>query len=207
MMKRTFLGLIITLCCFGCYPSELSIDDYFKYLVSPDNGLYQRKRVNQFEITARYLPTEYLIYRDYKSIGLDKVDIDSLKDAYQGSLTFILKIAPNKEEGHEFDIMTQTVASKEAFKEQSFQLNFLMQENLKLKIRDKEYAPVLVELENTYELTQHRNFIITYGLDKDISEEPFESMDFIFQDRIFGTGIHHFLFKQESIKKIPSIKL
>ena len=206
-MKKILYGGIAMFFLFGCQSSELSLENYFKYLIEPENGLYKSKQINQFEISARYLPAEYLIYRDYKSSKIKELDIDSLKKIYEGSLTFILKIAPNKSEGHEFDVMTQTVSSKEAFKEQSFQLNFLMQENLKLIIEDREYFPVLVELENTYELTQHRNFMITYALDQKHIDNSFEAMDFIFQDRIFGTGIHHFLFTQESIKKTPSIKL
>lgn len=207
MIRKILWGLLAGLYLAACSPSELSIEEYFQYLVDAGNGLYKSKKINQFAITARYLPTEYWIYRDYQSAGLEEVDVDSLKKAYQGNITFMLQIAPNKAEGHEFDVMTQTVSSENAYKQQAFHLNFLMQENLKLEVMGKEYKPVLVELENTYELTPHRNFIVTYGLDKDILKQPFDTLDFIFHDKIFGTGIHHFLFEQNSITQTPSIKL
>lgn len=207
MRKTIVLGLLAGLFWASCSPSELSTEEYFKYLVDRENGLYQTKRINQFAVTARYLPAEYWVYRDYQAAELEKINIDSLKEAYKGNLTFMLQIAPNKAAGHEFDVMTQTVSSEKAYKQQAFQLNFLMQEHLKLKVQGEEYKPVLVELENTYELTPHRNFIVTYGLDKDILEEPFGRLDFIFHDKIFGTGIHHFLFEQTSITQTPSIKL
>ena len=207
-MKTTSIIITLFLLLTACASSELDIDAYFKYLAEPSNGLYKTNRVQQFEIRARYLPVDYLIYKDYKrDKNLTTINIDSLKENYQGSLTFLLQIAPNKAEGHEFDVMTQTVSTVTDFKSQSHHMNFEMQEHLSLKIGDQVFKPVLVELENTYELTQHRNFMVTYALDAATLASDYKSIDFVYQDELFGTGIHHFLFEQRAIEKTPTIKL
>lgn len=206
MRKKHSIGILLILIIFsGCTTKEMEIGEYYQYLVNPKNGLLKSKVVEPFKISVRFLPSSYFIYKEYKNVKKSSEELDSIKQSYNGNYTFLLRIAPDVDGGHVFDVMTQTVPSVTQYKNRVRELNFEMQQQLILKIGEKTYTPVLVELENTYELTKHRNFLIAYAL-PDIVNTDYEQIDFVYQDQIFGTGIHHFLFDQQLIENTPTIK-
>lgn len=135
------------------------------------------------------------------------LSIDSLKKEYDSSLNFILKIAPSEESDAQFDVMTETVSSLAEFQEQTLTVNFELQKFIYLKLGDQKIKPVLVEAENVYGLTKHRLINIVFA--KDEFEELWnreDKIDLVFNDEIYNTGKHHFLFDKSDFLSIPQLE-
>lgn len=204
-MIRFYLITSIILGLSACSPSSLELADYLAYINNSDNGLVQTKKINALAFKVKYLPIDYLVYR---SLGEDTIHsqkiIEREHSNYEGSLNFILQIGPNEEEVS-FDVMTETVASIQEFKKHSFTMNFELKDYIELRLGEQKIEPILVELENTYGLTQHRNVNIVFAIDNPIMDS-YSTIDFVFSDEIFKTGIHHFVFDRNNIDHIPTLK-
>lgn len=191
---------------FSCESSIDTIKDYYAYINNEKNGLILHKSIGDISFTMKHLPTDFFIYRTDKKAN--KNTQDSLRIEYEASLNFILKIAPASDANVKFDVMTETVSSLAEFKEHAFTMNFDLQRMIYLKIGDQKIKPVLVETENIYGLNQHRlinivfakeNFGANWGKQKKI--------DLVFYDKIYETGIHHFVFDKEDLDNIPSLNI
>lgn len=166
----------------------------------------QEKKIGALSFAVKYLPTDFLLYRNHSQAGV--MVKDSLYDSYASSLNFMLKISPSEDAPESFDVMTETVSSLEAFKQHAFTMNFALQELIHLKIGNKEIKPVLVETENIYGLQQYRLVNIVFakehleGLDEEGS-----NWDVVFKDELYGTGLHHFVFDKKDLKNIPKLNI
>lgn len=167
-----------------------------------ENGLMKSKKVDDISYKVKYVPRGYLAAKEAEGIG-NMSKFDSLLATYKDTYTFWMTVGPNEEEGADFDIMTGTVQSIEEYKSKVLELNFEMVEYFKLQANGNEYRPVCVELENTYELTKHRKFLI--GFVAKGSETEASDLDFVYHDEILGTGINHFYFRKEDVARIPRI--
>ena len=183
--------------------------EYLNWLRNEKNNLIKTKYINNLKISARFLPAEYLVYKEIKG-DLKKEnrnhEIDSLLNIYSQSLTFIITISPDDREGEQFDIMYFNIENKEDYYERAHKLNFNISEYISLTTRKSEYAPVLHTLENTYGLSNSRNIYIVFSETAD-NGDLFSSktLDLVFNDLIFETGISHFIFKKFDLTKIPKI--
>jgi len=188
----------------GCYSPIDSLEDYYKYINNENNGLSRAKTIGPLLFETKILPSNLLVMRDYQN-GKGN-SIDSLKKEYAPSLNFILKVSPSEEAEVKFDVMTETVSSLEEFKEQAFSINFKLKEYIYLSIGKKKIKPVLVETENVYGLTKHRMVNIVFAKE-DLSEYFLKDkeVDFVFNDQIYNTGIHHFRFEVNDIINVPQV--
>lgn len=197
------LFLVGFLC--SCQKEKLKLKDYLKYINVPSNGLVKTKEVAGFALSAKYIPIDYLVYRELEeNANPSNYLIDSLRKDYKYSLNFILKIGPASDQS--FDVMTGTVRTVEEFKEQAYVANFELQEYLALKINDElVLKPALVRMENLYGLADHRNINIVFSLAA-ADFEKIKTFDLIYDDDLFQTGKHHFVFDKKAIDKTPSLK-
>ncbi|BDS10486.1 hypothetical protein [Aureispira anguillae] len=200
------LFLLVAVCFLSCNQSIDNIKDYYKYINTVSNGLLKIKNIGALSFSVKYIPTDFYLYRSQKESPT--LLQDSLKEEYDSSLNFILKVAPSEDADVKFDVMTETVGSLSEFKEQAFTINFELQKLIRLKVGDQELKPVLVETENVYGLTQHRLINIVFAKE-DIKEAwaNVKKMDLIFNDDIYGTGRHHFLFYKSDLDKIPKLTI
>jgi hypothetical protein len=179
----------------------------FQWLNDPDNGLIKTKVINGVEIELKFLPPEFLTYREVKRLNnYNKQYIDSLLNLYQNSYSFLLKIGPEDGVDGE-DIMLKGVGSMEEFKSRAQMMNFEMQEYVSLKAEGKKYKPVLSTMENVYGMHSHRNIYLVFTPnDENKSLLKAEKLDVSFNDELFETGISHFVFKKKYISNIPKVK-
>lgn len=195
------LGLISLV--MSCDSTIHNIKDYYQYINNEANGLIKQKKIGSIAFVMKYIPTDFFVYK-----ASAEESKDSLKEAYEGSLNFILKVAPSEEAETKFDVMTETVSSLDEFKQQAFTVNFELQKFIRLKIGDREISPVLVETENVYGLTQHRLVNIVFA--KEMFEEAWattDKIDIVFNDEIYNTGKHHFLFYKNDLESVPKLDL
>lgn len=195
-----FLGLTLG----GCEHRIQSEGELHHWLNDETHGLIRSKTINDFTLTIKYLPKEYLILKELKSVSSsNQYLIDSLAKQYENALAFLMTI--KLDEG-ERDIMYEGVSNYIDYKQRVIDLNFDMGEYVYLKTPTGKCRPILSTLENSYSLVGHRSIYLLFG-DCDAISTPQnqDTLDLVFEDEIFETGINHFLFKKEDLQNIPSI--
>ena len=92
------------------------------------------------------------------------------------------------------------------FRQRISELNFEIKNHLFIKNKNGEKKfPVLATFENLYEVGGKKSFYIVFTRDsknKDVSP----TIDVVFQDPFFDTGISHFMFEQDKIDNLPELQ-
>ncbi len=206
MKKNHLLGLVILLACFSCTSRKefSSISQYANWLNDPSHGALVEREVNDLKLTVKYLPPEYLAAKD--SRGLSQSGKDSLLKSYSQSKTFLLTISPNGKAEKQGDLMFRNINNYQQYKERSFAMNFEIGEYVNLDAGDNTYAPVLSTLENTYGLEEGRSIYLVFN-DHHQGEEfdKAKELDVVFNDELFNTGLHHFVFSRKNLNDIPHL--
>ncbi|HET6243903.1 MAG: hypothetical protein H0V01_04455 [Bacteroidetes bacterium] len=172
-----------------------------------ENGLIKSKSINGIKVTAKYLPPEFLVYKDLKTHDEFNTFLkDSLMEWYKFNHTFLLNIALDEENKNDMDVMRYGVKNYEEYKEKFISMNFDLTDFISLKIKDKKLSPVLINLENVYGLSKDRNVHLVFTTDEKTNYTDFEELDLVYNDEIFETGINHFVFQKKDIESIPLIK-
>lgn len=193
---------------FSCKKREVnSVEEYSKWINEPENGLIQTKRIKGLKVSVKYLPNEYLVYKE--TIGNDNTETykDSLKKEYKNSLTFLMIIAPDEEKGNKNDIMTEGINNYQEYSERLLALNFQLDKNISLRSGTIELKPVLSALENTYGLSKSRNILFVFAANEEQKGKmnDSETIDFVYIDELFSLGIMHFDFANKKLKDLPVI--
>lgn len=179
---------------------------FFKWIIDPAHGLKKVRRANGIEIAAIYLPSEYLAYRAGKLLedGQDSSDIEGLD--HQEDVHFLLAI---KAVDDEENILYKDITNYSQYKEKTLALNFAQEKSLELIIGEHRFSAALAVWENLYNLGNRGKLNVSFtGLGKELVQLPVEeSIELVFADEIFGTGIHHFYFKKEDVARVSLLKL
>jgi protein-tyrosine-phosphatase len=221
---------IVTLFLFltGCVPAIKNEQELHQYLTKEANGFVQSKSVDDLEITVKYLPPEFQTLREIKGIAqserfasqTDKAleaQTDSILAYYQKQYVFLLTVKPkaaqpteNQEnrQTHNPDVMYRDISNYSEFKERVTQVNFHADEYIYLVTSGKRLKPLLHTLENTYSLMPQRTIYLVFAdenlhktssANKDLS---YDDLELVFEDQLFSTGIHHFLFSKKKLAKL-----
>lgn len=210
----TFLWLGFHLLLVSCQQKIKSQQALYQWINDADNGLVKQKDLDGITLTMKYLPPELLVSKELQSLkaGPKKNDlkktVDSLMQGYQNSRTFILNLSPNGQGKKAFvqDILYKGADSYAAYKRRAMEMNFNMANYLVLKADGKEMKPVLANMENTYSLTKGRNIYLVFADEKDQNAcLNAQKLDITFTDKLFDTGIHHFVFQKENLDKLPQV--
>jgi hypothetical protein len=201
-----YIGIFALVLLVSCGQNEISSEeDYLLWLNEEGNGLLKKKEAGGITIKVKQLPSSYLAYQDLMNNKTIKKELaDSVIKSYDKSLTFLLTIGVDgvTKQG---DIMYQGVKDYEAYKRQLMEMNFGIENNITLTIKDKMYKPVLAHLENVYGLTDSRNITLVF-VPETKGESSFytaKEIQFTYDDELFNTGINHFTFNREDIKNTP----
>src|SRR5258705_9477775 len=103
MKRSVIIFCVITITALvGCKKQFTSESEFFKWWNSKSNGLVKEKTVNDFKITVKYVPLEYLLYREQKGSNIDY--------KYKHSRTFLLTIEPIDKK-KDTDLLFQDIGS------------------------------------------------------------------------------------------------
>lgn len=192
--------------------SPMPVDDFTQWMGDPQNGISKGKYVNGLHISLKYLPPDYLVYSDLKkNLHTDKqfvpttVGVDSLRRLYALSLTFLLSIGPDERGGAGADVMLRDITSYPDFVNRAMTLNFEMEKFISLRLGSDIYPPILTNLENTYGLSAARNIVLVFPRPTQHSTAKREDYEIVWNDMLYTTGIHHFLFSSRDIESIPTL--
>jgi len=209
MIKCLYCSLFVVLSCMGCTGKKVySVEEYSKWINDPENGLTNTRRIKGLKITVKHLPVEYLIYKEQKENNNSSNQFaDSLKKAYNNSLTFLMMIAPDEEKGNKNDVMLEGITNYQEYTQRLLAMNFALDKSIRLQSGKVQLKPVLSALENTYGLSKSRNIVFVFAPTAKEKQEINHSgeLDFIYTDELFQLGIMHFNFNTKNITELPLI--
>ena len=208
-MKQGIGFFVLCIFLFSCGKTQVnSVAEYSKWINNPSNGLIVTRKINGLKLSVKYLPAEYLEYKEIQDANNNlKRQLDSLKNEYKNSITFLLTIGPDDDKGNKNDIMFDGIKNYKEYSERLLSLNFEIDKNISLKTGGIELKPVLSALENTYGLSKNRTIVFAFSPTKNEKQEIENSkeIDFIYSDDLFQLGCMHFNFSGNDLKNLPLI--
>lgn len=207
-MTRLFFLLFSASMFLGCSRMTIESDhEMLRWINNEENGFTQSKYANGLKLTVKYLPMEYLVLKELKSSKTySRKTVDSLIGRYKNSKAFVFTISPDEREESGSDVMYKNVQSLSEFKQRVWDMNFNINQFVKLKSDKSEFEPVLSTMENIYGLGKQRSVYFVFS-DNEKSKGLHEAtdLDFVYTDEIYNTGISHFIFKKDDLDKLPKV--
>ena len=180
-------------------------DEMLGWIGNPEHGLVRERSGAGIRWTAKYVPHDYLAARYLESLdSYSEATRDSVMASYANTLCFLLTVTPESEE--ESDVMYRGVGSFEEFRSRAMSLNFKVKDLMTLNYGGKQTPAVISTMENTYGLHQRRDVMVIFARDEEAWERA-DTIDCVFDDRIFNSGIHHFTYTVDDIRRIPTLSI
>lgn len=197
------LGICLLL---GCSPPIKDEASYLSWISRPKNGLVKEKQTAIFNFSLQYLPPAYRAWKEIQNQpAASAAQRDSIAKAMANSLYFIFTISL-REEKASGDVLYSGVEDKTGFEERVHVLNFGMEYYWQLQTEQGAYAPVLTSFENTYSMVSYRKLHLVFAPpDSTIRFHDAPQWDLVFNDEVFGTGIHHFVFDKSDWDGAPEV--
>jgi hypothetical protein len=151
--------VLLTLACSST-PETLSADRYAKWVSSEDREFNKSKEVKNIELKARYLPAEYLAYREY--MGSDSIPFDSLLKSYQCGLTFQLTLQADKADKVYGNLQYYGVRGQEDLTERIRFLSFGAENFIHAQHNGETYTPVLTHFEGFDPISNRVSFQVVF---------------------------------------------
>ena len=208
-MRKISIYWVILLGLLGCgTPSTLSREQYAKWISDIENGLSHYKEVNKVQLNAKFLPSEYLAYREY-NLGTDSIPFDSVWADYKCGLAFQVTLSADKNDRRYGNLMYFDVETQNEISARIQYLSFNISDFMYLKHNEDIVLPVLSNFEGFDQLGNKASFLATFIVPDYQCGSPadsFGNLTLVFDDPYWDLGTNQFEFKRESIVKIPGIK-
>lgn len=200
-----FILIILGWQLLCCSNSISDYEEYMRYVSDEDNGLVKHKAIAGIQMSVKYLPVDYSVYRELKELDEkpNEKQKKKLRDSYKNSALFMLTLGPDTNET--FDITKVGVSNYGEFAERMEIMNFNMASFIQLEVNKKIYTPQLAQMENTYGLEKKRNILVVFSTPENTENQFMTKQDvkFIFNDGLFNTGVNKFLFQHQDFENLP----
>lgn len=214
MRCNGFLSILLFLGCIAlvhqsCKPKTLSPERYLAW-VGQNEELIKSRKVNGITFQVKYLPAEYLAYKEVMTNNGNLGKFDSLKAVYDCGLYFQIVIEADKNDRQYGNLMNYQISSQQELTERIRYLSFRSHEFIKLKYKESLHVPVLTHFEGVDQLQNKILFQVSFILQDyscDLKAESFEGVSVVFDDPYWMTGISQFYFERESLITIPKLIL
>jgi hypothetical protein len=200
-----FFSAVIVLISCG-KPKELAFEKYGRWISSEENGLVKSKEVKNASIQVRYLPSEYLAYKEF--VGSPDANFDTIWNAYKCGLTFQVTLSADKADKTYGNLMYYQVPSQEELTARIRYLSFSIEEFISLKHGDETYLPVLSNFEGFDQLGNRVSFQVAFIVPDYNCAAPqpsFNDITLTFDDPFWDIGSNNFLFEKGVFTELPKI--
>ncbi|MDQ3192393.1 MAG: hypothetical protein M3Q58_12440 [Bacteroidota bacterium] len=199
-----YIFLLIQIPLLDSCKNPMAFDEYVNYLKAGENGLSRLKTVDGIIIKVMYLPIDYQVFNEIKlSESFDEKQVDSLRQTYSSSCSFLMTIGP--EDKASVDITKMNVSNYEQFSEKILEMSFNMGTMVKMRSDGKEYIPEIAQLERNFGIRKSTDILFVFNIPLSNLYDQTD-YEFVFSDEVFNTGINKFKFLSKDIKNIPKLK-
>lgn len=199
-MKQVTLYSIIlgAVVLSSCSRSELSPREYVSYVENPANGLLVNTSVNGVKYTLQYQPTDYLVMLELKSFSIPSETFQTQYNRFKGIEHYVFHI-----DIKEWDSMAakskDTASIRKGMTEY---LDFKIQKDLKLVEGNDTIPCGIAEYESSMGMYPYYSFVLGFNTQNNGCDR-----EFIFSNKMIGTGNIKLTIKNKSIKNIPKLKM
>lgn len=197
-MRKLILVITIMLSLAGCQRSIHNISELNNWLNDPDNGCAISKNIAGISLSVKYLPPMYMVMKEMNRAGQAATSVlkDSLLDKQNHLITFLFSLNPAKNDKNnvqpgqeQVSVMYSNVPDYAAYVDRMMTMNFSMERYVDLYIDGVKYKPVLTTVENLYELSDGRNFVVMFMPDNKTYNLPdVKELTFVYADPFFNMG-------------------
>lgn len=192
-----YLFLAVIAGVSSCSKQRLTVNDYLIWVDNPENKLIQDRQIKGINYSAKYLPTEYVVIKDYdghpekEELLLGIEDRDALQ-------YFNFRIS-----GREGDILKYNITdpSEEALRINYF--SFHIKNDLTLIENGKSIPCKLCVFARNYHLSPSLEFAIAFENSGNSSGDKIVQ----YNDRVFGNGPVNILIPGSAIDEIPLLEI
>lgn len=159
------------------------------------------KSITQKDIQfdCKYKPSEYNALMEFSSEDINRKELQSLITENRKTLRFDFQISSLSG----IDRIKDTLAPDDYLRRIEY-LSAQMQEAFRLIHAGDSLFPIFYHFERTYNVTQFNTFLLAFELP---IEEVKTDVSLVFQDPLFASGQHVFLFDKSIINKKIRVKL
>ncbi|MFT4800246.1 MAG: hypothetical protein ACI93N_000004 [Flavobacteriaceae bacterium] len=199
-MRLLSLYLLLLLLGFSsCQQKSLSIPDYINWVKSAESNMSVSKKIGDYSFTLQYLPIKYRALQEVDNLqSVTKNQLDSITDIYKNQEFFILRISNANETKN---MLKTNLFSHEEYQERVQYFSFGLQSDLSL-ITTELLACTTIHFERSYGLSPYDTFLISFPSTLEKTDKQF-----VYNDRILGTGPVKFTITKENIDNIPKLIL
>lgn len=203
---RYFVPVLLVITISSCKKNSISNEqDYLQWI---NKHAVKSKTVNGLELSVKYLPPDFLAYKELSEKEYSRDQVDSLVNYYSNSYSFLLTISPlPAKDGTRPDLLYYNLGSVEEYNVRLKELTFNFNEYVYLETQYGKHPPILNVFENTYGITPDRTIYLVFNKYEQVRSETKEITDFniVFNDKLFVTGISYFNFKAQELNNVPKI--
>jgi hypothetical protein len=198
-MKPNLYYFFVILSFISCNERAQSVHEVIDYCNEPTNGLRADYAIGEYRFEVIYRPVEIIVAQEIKSLSLTGQQIDSVRQLFDGIDYFLLRM---QKKGTEVE--TSFARDPIRFGEVNTYLATKVGRDIKLvHAGDTILAKATIHT-RTFGSSQSTDLLIAFESSLISKSGEFEVL---FDDKIFGTGLHMFDFEINNIKSIPSLDL
>lgn len=183
----------------GCGTRALSPEEYMGWVQEEKNGLVQTKQSGDYQFTLFYKPYDYVIASELDNISmLDNDKYRTLQEEIKGMEYFTFKISFKGQKS-----ILDAAGNIEQRDELNNYFDYKIQNDFKMIINGDTVGCQLSHFEKSRGIVPYSTFVLGFSKQR----EPDESISFIYDDQLFGTGPIVFDFNNNIISTLPELKL
>jgi hypothetical protein len=210
MKTRNILLKLALLCIAGSCakkPESLKANDYAKWISVAEHGFVKEKKVGAILMTVRFLPADYLAYREFVESSNDSVSFDSLYNSYRCGMTFHFFLSAPKDDVTYANLKYFGEFSEQAMMDRNRALSFSSGVFFTIKHKGIDYKPV-INIFEADDLDNKLRFTLAFQIPEFDCSSPgpqFEDIDFLFEGGTWEVGVNHFLFSRSVFTDKPKM--
>jgi hypothetical protein len=179
--------------------------DAYKQWMSNYSPFVKERVVSDIKITARYMPADYLAYKDLKAVNslVTQQDMDSLSAKFSKGLYFLISLEPT--DATKGKLVRRGITTHEEYNRRVQVLSFNMDAFISLEYgQDNTLSPSLVNYEGLHELGDRINFMVVFPESHKVFPDG-GKLRLVFEDPFWQTGTNRFSFEVSQITNIPKL--
>jgi hypothetical protein len=198
-MQRFIFTALVCACAISCEQEAKSVQEILSYCNDPIHGTHKVIEQGDFKLEIIYRPLELIVAQEINGLSLLPKQIDSVYSLFKGFDYFLLRIGKR---GHEIE--TYYAHDRVKFSQVNNYLAFKIGEDIKLIHKTDTLNTKGVIHTRTFGSSSSTDLLIAFE-----SSLPKRkgSVQLIFNDTMFDTGLHISEFNTSDIRSIPSLDL
>lgn len=192
------ISISVLLVAAGCSSRVHGIAEFNDWLNKPEHGCISDKRIAGIKIVVKYLPPAYMALKKLERLQPKNSETgDSILETENHIASFLMTIGPDADAGEGKKISSAAYEGTRNYHEYAqrfLEMNFFMEKYVKLYADGQLYNAVFAVVDNVYELSDNRSFILTFILKKVNGLKDKRECVFVYEDPFFNLGKVQFNF-------------